>query len=192
MNKTEKSLVRKNSFGICFLILIAPFLNAEPPSPSPRKPSKPRKSSSIASAAPFPVSPPKVILDQKGLEEQRHQSASFLKWIDPKKETKSPRLQVHIPDFSDQIHYLIAEKTFTHVPRNSILRLPTEGRAKTFFKSQKEIQGKTFLAAEQFVQEHQNQFEKVEADQGKPPAVLPESKDKIIILYSFSKIIVPH
>lgn len=171
------------SILLFFLSLLISLFSAEPASPS-----KSRKPSVSLS---FPVAPPKLIPDKRGIEQQRQQSESFFKWIDPKKATQAPRLQVHLPDFAEQIHYLGDEKNFTRLPRSSILRIPQEGKAKTFFKSQKEIQGKTFIPPEKFIQDHQNQFEKIEADNGKAPSALPESKEKVLVLYSFGKVVIP-
>ena len=160
------------------LPLIVSFLEGA----SPAKPT-----SSLAYLPPAP----QVILDKKGVEEQRKQSAAFFRWIDPQKATNAPRLQVHLPDFSEQVHYLVDEKNFTHLPRTSILRMPTEGPALLFFKSQKETQKKTFIAPEKFIQAHQRLFERIEADNGRAPAITQESKEKIFVLYAFGKIVIP-
>ncbi|MES2308201.1 MAG: hypothetical protein V4507_05015, partial [Verrucomicrobiota bacterium] len=117
----------------------------------------------------FPVPPPKVIPDKKGLESQRQQSESFLKWIDPRRVTKSEQLKTHLPDFADQVHYFADDKTFTHVPRTSVLKVPSEGKALALFKSDKEIKSKTFIEPESIIREHQSLFEKVEATEGKAP-----------------------
>jgi hypothetical protein len=176
-NKPQKSLLSGSWFlclfvvGLCFTTFFPLFANSTPPS--------------------FPVPPPKVIPDQKGLEQQRQQSESFLKWIDPRRATKVKSLQVHLPDFAGQVHYLVDEKKFTHVPRSSILSIPAEGKAKSFFKSEKEAKTKTFVEPETFVREHQNQFERLDAVDGRAPEVPESARDKIVILYSFGKITVP-
>ncbi len=167
----------------CSLLFFVIHLSAQSTSPS--------KIQKTPDAIPFSVPSPKLIPDKKGIEQQHQQSESFFKWIDPKKATQASRLQVDLPDFAEQIHYLGDEKNFTHLPRASVLRIPQEGKAKRFFKSQKEIQGKTFIPPERFIQDHQNQFEKVEADNGKAPSALPESKEKILVLYSFGKVVIP-
>jgi len=161
-----------------FLIVIASFLGA--------------KEGSNPSLPPSYLAPaPKLVADPKGSEVQREQSAGFFRWIDPRKATSAPRLQVHLPDFSEQVHTLVDEKNFTHLPRSSILRMPTEGPALLFFKSQKEREKKTFIAPEKFIQEHLRYFERIEADNGRAPAITQESKEKIFVLYAFGKIIVP-
>jgi hypothetical protein len=69
--------------------------------------------------------------------------------------------------------------------------MPTEGPALQFFKTEKESEKKIYIAPEKFIEEHQRLFERIEADNGRAPAITQESKEKVFVLYAFGKIVIP-